>query len=170
MSLKVPVPFTGYKMGPEQPTWAWTVDFQTLEFGQDESPSTVLLKPADIQESVSVAALLKSRRCGSTALLCSCTEGCWQCRIHVFVQQASKCYCNTSKKEELKILMKANLHTNESYFCTHCSPTSSFILFSEIQGCIIHEELLLDRNLVSISHKMKKQQDFSQNILGCFMQ
>lgn len=60
--------------------------------------------------------------------------------------------------------MKANLHTNESYFCTHYSPTSSFILFSEPQRCIRHEELLLDRKLVS--HKEKKQQNFSQNVLG----
>lgn len=86
----------------------------------------------------------------------------------MFVQQASKHCCNTSKKEELEILMKANLHTNESYFCVHYSPTSSFILFSEPQGCIRHEELLLDRNLVSISHKEKKQQNFSQNVLGYF--
>lgn len=64
--------------------------------------------------------------------------------------------------------MKANLHTNESYFCTHYSPTSSFILFSEPQGCIRHEELLLDRNLVSISLKEKKQQNFSQNVPGYF--
>lgn len=62
--------------------------------------------------------------------------------------------------------MKANLHTNESYFCVCYSPTSSFILFSEPQGCIRHEELLLDRKLVSISHKEKKQQNFSQSVLG----
>lgn len=48
--------------------------------------------------------------------------------------------------------MKANLHTNESYFCMRYSPTSSFVLLSEPQGCIRQEELLLDRNLVSNSH------------------